>query len=495
MAETTHTSNLQLKLIGSGREAGTWGDSTNENLVRLESALTRTVSLDVTAMPIGSTSAASNGSTPATWITVNASDSASAEAGSEGRAQMVEFKGTVTGNITVNVRGADSGTVPARVFFVKNSLTAPYTLTLDGNGTDYTIQNGKTAVVAIVPTLTGGFAAGVHNPLSDPQVNSLAVASGQKINFLGAGEIDFDGAGTITLPAATSSALSITNGSTTLVGIDSSSTFTLDINTATIDTATQDTTVRIRDARTNSLKISDGTIDHLAINTSTEKTTIGSTTLEIDSATISTTANPVAFTVVDNNANALTFNCTGVPSLLNFNTTNTTESIASGVRFTAPDLRLTGTDAYINFDTTDGSGGYGIRDNAGTPEVKKSGGAWAQIAQGKIALAIANATASEVAGMNKLGAIDVGPIRIIFNTVTLASGEDTITLGTGGGTTADMATTLYTVFACQATADDSETRNVQAWVLNGTGAGTKTFKLRCRTGVKVTYFAIGDAPA
>ncbi|MCR4326002.1 MAG: hypothetical protein NUV59_04380 [Patescibacteria group bacterium] len=35
--------------------------------------------------------------------------------------------------------------------------------------------------------------------------------------------------------------------------------------------------------------------------------------------------------------------------------------------------------SYINFGTTSGSSGYGIRDNSGTIETKSSGGAWASI--------------------------------------------------------------------------------------------------------------------
>jgi hypothetical protein len=38
--------------------------------------------------------------------------------------------------------------------------------------------------------------------------------------------------------------------------------------------------------------------------------------------------------------------------------------------------------AYLNWGTTAGSGGYGIRDNAGTVECKDSGGAWAACAAG-----------------------------------------------------------------------------------------------------------------
>ncbi len=37
---------------------------------------------------------------------------------------------------------------------------------------------------------------------------------------------------------------------------------------------------------------------------------------------------------------------------------------------------LSGTSRYLNFGTTAGPGGYGIRDNAGTMEFKNSGGSW-----------------------------------------------------------------------------------------------------------------------
>ncbi len=41
------------------------------------------------------------------------------------------------------------------------------------------------------------------------------------------------------------------------------------------------------------------------------------------------------------------------------------------------DLLLTGTNKYLNFNTLNGSTGYGFRDNGGTMEFKNSGGAWA----------------------------------------------------------------------------------------------------------------------
>jgi len=46
---------------------------------------------------------------------------------------------------------------------------------------------------------------------------------------------------------------------------------------------------------------------------------------------------------------------------------------------TTPDIILSGTDGYINMNSTSGSGGYGIRNNAGTMEFKHSGGSWKDI--------------------------------------------------------------------------------------------------------------------
>ncbi len=46
------------------------------------------------------------------------------------------------------------------------------------------------------------------------------------------------------------------------------------------------------------------------------------------------------------------------------------------------DLLINGTNHYLNFNTTVGSSGYGLRDNAGTMEFKNSGGSWAAIGSG-----------------------------------------------------------------------------------------------------------------
>jgi hypothetical protein len=49
------------------------------------------------------------------------------------------------------------------------------------------------------------------------------------------------------------------------------------------------------------------------------------------------------------------------------------------VATTGYDILINGTSKYLNFNTTVGSSGYGIRDNAGTIEFKDSSGSWAGV--------------------------------------------------------------------------------------------------------------------
>jgi len=55
------------------------------------------------------------------------------------------------------------------------------------------------------------------------------------------------------------------------------------------------------------------------------------------------------------------------------------------------DILINGSDHYVNFNSTVGSSGYGFRDNAGTMEVKSSGGAWATFGSGSGDMVLASA--------------------------------------------------------------------------------------------------------
>lgn len=56
-------------------------------------------------------------------------------------------------------------------------------------------------------------------------------------------------------------------------------------------------------------------------------------------------------------------------------------AISASLAFTAAQLNVYA-NGYMNFGTTAGSSGYGIRDNAGTIEFKNSGGSWTNIGSG-----------------------------------------------------------------------------------------------------------------
>jgi hypothetical protein len=164
----TFSSNYQIKLIGTGEEAGTWGTSTNQNLERIEQALGESVSIAVTS--ISGYDSTTNPST-ATWLTSDTADAGAAL--SQGRAGFVEFTSgsdVGTNGVIVRVRGNDSSIYPNRIFLVKNSLSDSRDLKLNSNSTDatniVTIANGCHALV---------YTDGTHarNALSKLQIDDI----------------------------------------------------------------------------------------------------------------------------------------------------------------------------------------------------------------------------------------------------------------------------------------------------------------------------------
>ncbi|MBI4068348.1 hypothetical protein HY413_02995 [Candidatus Kaiserbacteria bacterium] len=71
-----------------------------------------------------------------------------------------------------------------------------------------------------------------------------------------------------------------------------------------------------------------------------------------------------------------------VSAPINVGTTDQTKNAALGVNSLAVfgNAIISTVGGYLNFGTTAGAGGYGIRDNVGTMEFKNSGGAWQAIA-------------------------------------------------------------------------------------------------------------------
>tara|TARA_R110000824_G_scaffold59492_2_gene159700 strand:+ start:2134 stop:4746 length:2613 start_codon:yes stop_codon:yes gene_type:complete len=186
---STYSSNLKIELIGSGEQSGTWGDTTNKNWQKEEEASSSFAQVVITQPTAASASA--SGWFAATgiynWTLANAEDAyipnSSSTVGTSGRAAFVEFTGTPTKAVQVNIRGNTTSDYPGRVTFVKNSVAGGFDLTFDCNsGTDFVLKNGAVAAIYTDPGTTVG------NVFSNLQVGGLVLEEDGVIVFEGATE-------------------------------------------------------------------------------------------------------------------------------------------------------------------------------------------------------------------------------------------------------------------------------------------------------------------
>lgn len=77
------------------------------------------------------------------------------------------------------------------------------------------------------------------------------------------------------------------------------------------------------------------------------------------------------------------------------------------------DFLLKGVSRYLNFGTTSGTGGYGIRDNAGTMQLKNSGGSWSSIPSTGFGDVVGPASSTD----NALARFDTTTGKLIQNSV------------------------------------------------------------------------------
>ena len=304
---TTFSENYQIKLIGDGEEASTWGASTNKNLQIIEQMAGGGSSINV-VFP-NNASEWDSGGAGGGVLTWNTSDSAGAGAtNSEGRSRFVTFTDegiALGGTVTVEIRGNADDEYPERVFFVKNGLTDE-TLTLNGgSGTNYVVSNGAYAVVYC----SGGSGGDVESVLNDLQVGSL--------NFEVA-------AATIQIKDNTAAALDITEGTNSYITIDTLDSSTgrrviigsentdleeFTINTDLVDLSTQPTELKLKTAESLSLKITDGTDNAIVVDTGNNKVIIGDadgfTTLDLDVDTIDSTDEAITWSIHQNDGNSL----------------------------------------------------------------------------------------------------------------------------------------------------------------------------------------------
>lgn len=402
MAATTYTTDLGIKKIGTGLEAGTWGQSTSQNLERLSDKMGRSVSLDLIAMPTGSTSAVS-GPTPGTavWILLNSSDSegATSDDGAEGRSFMVEVTdGTeITASVVqMNIRGATSSTNVARTYAIWNNLTSA-NLDIDCGGGTYRIRNGFTAMITTVPNTTGGLAggaAGVQNVMSAPQFDKMILTDNPTT-------ITYANPGSIDIPTNNARALAISDPQTTDV----------------VTFNTQRDRIELLSSTQNEVDLSgDGTIpfegrvmknsaiaykivnDSLFSGTSQALLTVDTQTLA-DKVIVGETGLGVDLKVwgdveLDDSAHnlvipdaldpAFSILSTDATEYLNILSSATDNLRRLDIKVTAevPDIYLTGTDGYIlgtpPADPAIPADGYGLRNNSGQMEIKSSTGDWTE---------------------------------------------------------------------------------------------------------------------
>ncbi len=107
---STYSSRLKLELQGTGENAGTWGDKTNNNLDVLD------------AFAAGYLSKSVAGSADVTLTTANASATA------ESSNKVIELTGTLTDNITVFIPAKENN------YFIYNNTAGSYTVSIAPTG-------------------------------------------------------------------------------------------------------------------------------------------------------------------------------------------------------------------------------------------------------------------------------------------------------------------------------------------------------------------------
>lgn len=165
---STYSTSLRLELMATGDQSGTWGDTTNTNLgTLLEQAIT------------GVLSVAEGDAT----LTLTASNGASDQA----RNMVVNLTGAMTANRNVVVPTAN------KVYFVKNSTTGGYTVTVKtSGGTGVEIPPGTARWVYcdatnVVDAYSGPFTPSTNDGaalgLSAVAWSDLFLASGGVVNW------------------------------------------------------------------------------------------------------------------------------------------------------------------------------------------------------------------------------------------------------------------------------------------------------------------------
>lgn len=453
---TTYTADGGIKKIGTGLEAGTWGSSTNENFERIIDMIGGSTSIDVDALPQGSTSATLDGVTNGQFVLLDAADSFSLEDGYELRNFAIDFTdgAGATADITVEIYGDAVGTKTDRVLLIRNGFTANFNLIIKSgtSAPSVTIPQGFSMLVLIRATNTGAtWLAGAYNLLSEVRLQGIDFLSGSDgINFTST-------VGQIVIPNGVSPALTINDGTDNYIRVDTTAgvirlggpgtATTVDLSNGGTHTAT----FTLDDDVPNALVIEDLTLGDgiISVNTTTDakQVLIGDATA--DDAThnvtlvmhgdITTENRPTTVTVIDDQPSALDIADQTANGYLTLDSTTGELRVDVGQTLTAPDIHLSGPDGYIlGAEVTDLAGystGYGFRNNAGEMELKATtnetwGGIYgasnasgdtvyfksgANLSKGTGTLGTGNSYSTEAHGLARAPRLVVGKLVCIVN--------------------------------------------------------------------------------
>ena len=153
----TYTSTNGVKLISTGDEAGTWGDSTNVNLQLLDRAANGFASIALTGTSY--------------TLPVAAQPSAA----QDGHYKAIKFTGTPGGTCTVTLEQNDR----ARMYMLVNSTNQTVVIT-QGSGSNVTIAAGDSATVLADGAGSGAAVEAFSNAISMPVATIAVTVAGGK---------------------------------------------------------------------------------------------------------------------------------------------------------------------------------------------------------------------------------------------------------------------------------------------------------------------------
>lgn len=165
---SSYSTDLKLEIQVTGENAGTWGDITNTNLIILQQAIA------------GYESVALNATTGATLTFTNGLPS-------DGKNAVLEFTGTITGNVNVTIPSDATGP-DEKVYIIKNNTIGAFTVTVKvagqtgvtfsttDKGTKLLYLNGTDVVDSNIGKLSNDYAPTLAANLSTNSKN-IQVAS------------------------------------------------------------------------------------------------------------------------------------------------------------------------------------------------------------------------------------------------------------------------------------------------------------------------------